>query len=344
MKKNTVLYIVVFIALAVTAIILVLKHTQSTLPPALTDFGLDDTASVTKIVLRDHFKNVTTLERKGRGYWMVNEKYKANQENIDMILNTIKEVKVKSPIPIPARDNVIKDLATNGIKTDIYSGNKLVKSYYVGSPTPDDLGTLMLLQGSSQPYIAYIPGWNGYLTPRYMVRLRDWRSPEIYHLNPSDISEVKVEYFSNESQSFMLKVGPSTSSGTGQFVLFRLGDSTKPMANVNPLLAKKYLSGFRDINFEVFANFTPYKVDSLLKTTPYAKIDLACGGKTYPSLILYAKTADESTKGIDKNNMDLDRFYGIIGNNSKELVMIQTHMVGKLLAVYNDLAKGKGSL
>jgi hypothetical protein len=338
MKKNTLLYLIIFIALGVTAAVLVLKHRQSTLPQALTDFGYDDTASVTKIILQDHYKNTIVLERKGKGDWTVNEKYKANQVNIDMILETIKEVRVKNPIPIPAKNNVIKDLATNGIKIDIYSGSKESKSYYVGSPTPDDLGTLMLLQGSSQPFITWIPGFNGYLTPRYMVRLKDWRSPEIYHLNPADITGVTVKYFSNPSQSFTLKVD------NNRFLLSRPNDNIKPAASVNPLLAKKYLSGYRDINFEVIANLTPHMIDSILKKTPYAEVDLSCGDKIYPPMILYPKYADISTKSIGKDNTDLDRFYGIIGKDSKELLLIQTYMVGKLLAVYNDLASGKGDL
>jgi len=338
MKKNTLLYLIIFIVLGITATVLVLRRTQGTLPTALTDFGYDDTASVSKIVLQDHYKNVITLERKGTGYWTVNEKYKANQENIDMILGTIKEVRLKSTIPIPAKDNVIKDLATNGVKISIYAGNKEPKSYYVGSPTPDDLGTLMLLQGSSQPFITWIPGFNGYLTPRYMTKLRDWRSPEIFHLNPSEITTVTVKYFSNESQSFTLKVERN------QFVLSRPDAPTKPAANVNPLLAKKYLSGYMDINFEAFALLTPHMIDSIVQKMPYAEIDLSCGSKNYPPLILFAKYADISTKGIGKDNMDLDRFYGIIGKDSKELLLVQTHMVGKLLAIYSDLATGKGDL
>jgi len=243
MKKNTLLYIVVFIALAVTAAVLVLKNNKSTLPQALTDFGYDDTASVSKIVLSDHYKNVTTLDRKSRGHWVVNNTYNVNQDNISMLLGTIKNVQVKSPIPIPAKDNVIKDLATNGVKIDIYSGPNLVKSYYVGSPTPDELGTLMLLKGSSQPFITWIPGFSGYLTPRYIVRVRDWRSTEIYNLSPADISTISVKYFDNEKESFTLRVKENI------FLLYKHDTTEKPV-EVNQLLAKKYLAGFAQVNFE----------------------------------------------------------------------------------------------
>ena len=336
MKRNTVLYIVIFIVLGILATLVVLKRTQGTLPQALTDFGYNDTASVSKIILSDHFNNVTTLDRKAPGMWMVNNKYKVNQDNMSLLLETIKDVQVKGPIPIPEKDNVIKDLATNGIKIDIYNGPNLVKSYYVGSPTHDQLGTLMLLKGSSQPFITWIPGFSGYLTPRYVVRLRDWRSIEIYNLSPADISSVKLKYYGNEKESFILNVKGS------DFLLYH-GDSIGSASKVDQLFAKKYLSGFAQINFEVFANLKSMQADSVLKQTPFASIHLTGQDKKYPPITLYYKKADESTKDVGKNNVDLDRFYATFGENSKELVMVQTFMIGKLMAYYDDLANGKAS-
>ena len=336
MKKNTLLYVVVFIALAVTAAVIVLKNTKSTLPQELTDFGYDDTASVSKIVLSDHYKNVTTLDRKSRGFWIVNNKYKVNQDNISMLLGTIKNVQVKSPIPIPAKDNVIKDLATNGIKIDIYSGPNLVKSYYVGSPTPDELGTLMLLKGSSQPFITWIPGFSGYLTPRYIVRVRDWRSAEIYNLSPADIKTITVKYNDNTKESFIFKVKDN------DFLLYKK-DTTEIPVKVNMMLAKKYLSGFAQVDFEGFVNLRPMQADSVLRKTPFASINLTCSGKNYPPLILYYKQSDMATKDIGKNDIDLDRFYAVMGDNPKDLFEVQTYVVGKLMAFYDDLAHGKAT-
>jgi len=50
-----------------------------------------------------------------------------------------------------------------------------------------------------------------------------------------------------------------------------------------------------------------------------------------------------ATKDIGKNDVDLDRFYAVMGDNPKELFEVQTYAVGKLLAFYDDLAHGKAT-
>ena len=334
MKKNTILYIIIFLALAITSTVLVLRRSNSTISEVLTDFAVKDTASITKIHLVDHYKNDIVLERKGPGYWVVNNTHKAKQSCIRVLLMTIKEVQVKSTLPIPARDNVIKDLASNGVTIDIYSGGSNPKTYYVGSPTPDNLGTLMLLKGSSQPFVTWVPGFEGYLTTRYIVRLKDWRSTDIYHLNPAEITEVQVVYSQDERKSFTLKAKDN------EFLVYKDASASLPV-RVNDLLAKKYLAGFKAINFEVFVDFNQFKIDSITRIGPFAEINLTAGGKNYPPLKLYYVRATEVSKGIGKNGEDMDRFYGIIADRPNELLMVQKYVIGKLLAEYNDLASGK---
>jgi hypothetical protein len=335
MNKNTIIYLVIFLALAITATLLLLKKSESTLPHALTDFAVDDTASITKLHLTDHFKNDITLQRKGQGIWMVNNQYKVKQSNIQVLLETIKEVRVKNPVPIPARENVIKDLAVNGIKVEIYKGTDLAKTYFVGSSTADDEGTYMYIQGSSEPFVTHIPGFVGYLTTRYITKVQDWRSTEIYHLNPADIKEVSVNYTNHPDNSFTLKA-----SGTGFVLLNAQGQQTK----MNQLIAKKYVVGFRAINFETFPIITQKEQDSILSGVAFAVINVSTTNQKLPVLKLYSKYADIKTKDIGENNADLNHMYGIIGDNSKEIVLIQTYVIGKLLAHYGDLASGKATM
>ena len=92
MKKSTILYIVIFLALAVTSTVLVLRKTNSTISEVLTDFAIKDTASITRIHLADHYKNDIVLERKGPGFWIVNNTYKAKQSCIRVLLIDRKSV------------------------------------------------------------------------------------------------------------------------------------------------------------------------------------------------------------------------------------------------------------
>ena len=67
---------------------------------------------------------------------------------------------------------MIKRLAVNHKRVDIYDQkNKLIKTWYIGSPTPDHLGTFMLLKKDgikgSRPYIMFKPGVYGSLDVRF---------------------------------------------------------------------------------------------------------------------------------------------------------------------------------
>ncbi len=174
MNRNRIAIILVII-LGSVSLWLVLNNKKSTLKKGLRDFALEDTASVTKLFLADKNNRSITLEKQKPGIWRLNNKFFARNDAVNLLLETMKRVEVKSPVGKNAKDVIIKALAAAGVKIEAYNKDKLVKLYYVGSETQDMLGTYMLLadpitlENSSVPYITYIPGFDGYLTPRFFT-------------------------------------------------------------------------------------------------------------------------------------------------------------------------------
>ena len=89
--------------------------------------------------------------------WMIeNPNYKANMSNINLIMETFYRIQIKQPVSKNAEKNVIKRLAVSNKRVDIYDKeNKLIKTWYVGSPTPDHLGTHMLLKQNGIKAVSY---------------------------------------------------------------------------------------------------------------------------------------------------------------------------------------------
>jgi hypothetical protein len=332
MKKNTLVYLLIFLILGGAAVFFIMKKSNTTLNKNAQDFAITDTAAIYSIKLADKNANVSTLERKSPSVWMLNGKYKAQKSLINTLLETMKLVQVKSPVPINARDNVIKIMASTATKMEAYDkdGN-LLKSYYVGGTTPDELGTFMLMEDATEPFITHIPGFNGYLSTRYIAKERDWRSSEIYVLNPSTIKEVAVRYHAVPAASFKLY------AKNNDFLVmpFQGGAEKK----INPLAAKRFLAGFRNITFEQFPDITPQKRDSILSSTPLITVNVFTDGTQPPALILYSKQADTRTKGVGPNNTDLDKFYGVVGEDSREVVLVQSAVVAKILPSLEELTK-----
>jgi len=150
MKRNTILLTLVVIALGVLAVVLVSKNGSGTLKPELKDFAVQDTASIDKIFMVKKSNDQVMLTKED-GSWIVNDTYPVREEAISLLLKTIQRVRVKAPVSKSAQDYVLKMMATRNTKVEIYSKEKLIKTYYVGGPTQDQVGTFMMLEGSSVP-------------------------------------------------------------------------------------------------------------------------------------------------------------------------------------------------
>jgi hypothetical protein len=332
MKRSTYIYLAIFLLIGGVAVALMSRNRDSTIPQDMQDFAVQDTAGITKIELSDRNNHKVVLDRKNAGEWTVDKEYKAQQSEVNTLLETIREVQVKNPVPMSARDNVIKTLAAEAVKVRIFKNEDAVKTYYVGGTTPDELGTLMLLENAREPFVTYIPGFDGYLNTRYIISEQDWRSTEIYHLNPAEISHVEVEYPGNAAASFSIDVAP------GKYSLVQKG--TGMNSSLDEISAKRYLAGFRGIDFEGFVDMNAQQKDSLLAAAPLAVINVKSSGGDAPQLKIYAKHTDDRSKNVANTPIDPDRYYAAVGN-SKEVVTLQTFVAGKLLPSYMELKGGK---
>src|SRR5437867_2402031 len=119
MRKNR-FTIILGIVLAAAAFYLIFKNTSSSNREELRDFSIKDTASITKFFLADKSGHSATLERQPDKTWMVNGKFPARQEGIDLLMDACKKITVRTHIAKAGYNNVIKTLASTGIKCEIY--------------------------------------------------------------------------------------------------------------------------------------------------------------------------------------------------------------------------------
>ena len=205
---KSLLYIVILVVLIVITTIVLRSNHKSTLTGDSTQFAIKDTQNVTKIFMADMLGKKVLLEREKDG-WIVNGKYEANQDRIDLLLETIATIEVKNPVPLSGENNVIKDMASSSIKVEIYMNKrKPFKVYYVGKPTPDFLGTYMVLEARHKvPYVVHKPGLNGYLSEGYFfTEEAEWRTKKIFSYDPADILQIQIQYYKEPDSSFIFKI------------------------------------------------------------------------------------------------------------------------------------------
>jgi hypothetical protein len=155
------------------------------------NFEVSDTTKIERIELSNRNLQMVSLRRSVVG-WTLNDTLFANQSSVNLILKTIKEMRVKNPIARSALKNVIERMGIQNTKVEIFSNSKKIRTIYIGGETADQLGTFMMLEGAKEPYVVHIPGFNGYLSSRFHCRESDWRDKNIFrnlknisYFNPS---------------------------------------------------------------------------------------------------------------------------------------------------------------
>ena len=300
------------------------------------EFAVKDTASIYKIFLADRNGKQVTLTRETPSVWKVNNRYKARPDVLHNLLETINRVDMKYRLPRNAVQNVVKDIATNAIKVEIYDKhNDKLKAYYVGGVNMDESGTHMMMENANEPYVTHIPGFNGGLRVRYFTDEIDWRDRMIFTLQPEDIQSVSIEYPLQKIKSFKLSLRGTKQSGDKTTQVEPLFAMT-PRINSEPLkgLVESFLLGFKFLGAEGFENGYD-RLDSLKATTPFAIIQVATVKGDTQTLKLHPilpHNADGTLILNGQNNIDIDKYYA--ESNSGDLYQIQHLVFQKIFWAY----------
>ncbi|MEJ5266846.1 MAG: DUF4340 domain-containing protein [Bacteroidales bacterium] len=321
MKKTNIILLIIVVLVGLISLIVYYSQNKDT-ARVYRDFAIEDTASINKIFLADKQGKTITLERKD-GYWMVNNKYKARRDLIDILLTTIKNLEVTMPVPESKLDFVLRSIAAYGIKTEIYQNNKLVKTYYVGGAPENNIGTYMILEGSEVPFVVSIPGFSGFLTIRYNTEINEWREKIIFNYKIEDIYQVKIHYPDQPENSFIAVRNSATNYDLLNY------DGSPVNFKFDTLKVKDYISRAKFFGFEAFIldSLQQFKRDSLLSQQMVFEMSVLDVNKNKKSFKAYYRQNIDKLLD-DKGELypyDIDRMYAIV--DDKEVVLIQFYVV-----------------
>lgn len=298
---------------------------QSTLSYPEMQFA-QNTDEVYKIFLVHRHGEQTTLERQD-SIWIYNGKYKANPAIMTNLLRTIRGVQLKF-IPTKASvPNIIKDLATNGIKVELYGKtNNLLKTYYVGGVTNDEDGTYFIMEDSNNPYVMELPEVSGGIRIRYALTGDQWRDKAIIAAPISSIQTVSVEYPKQKDKSFKLEKNGKTYSVTPFYPY--VPKISRPLKTAAPA---SYLVGYENVIAEAFDNDNPHR-DSILNTLPFSIIQYQTteGNQKY---VRFFPIQQKQQDGQGNQLPQVERYLADV--NGEDFMLVQHRLVGKLFWGYD---------
>jgi hypothetical protein len=340
-KKNIILLSVAAVIVVVAVVVAITRSRSTTIAQ---DYHIEDVASISKIFLADKDNGQVTLTRNADTTWMVNEIYPANQPLVDLLLETLNTMRIRQQVNKSAVPNVTKDIAARGIKVEVYqkvplinwfggrlkllTREKLTRTYYVGRETRDMMASYMYRQGDDVPYVIHIPGFRGFLTPRFIANPLKWRSHTIVALNVRQIERVELQIPQTPQESFAIV-------RDGDNFAFETLEPRQRMAGFDTARVAQMLSAFAWLNFDEFASIVPNSfADSCVTGTPRTILRITDTAGTSHELKTYIKyTNPEDLLNMPDSAMyetfDLDRLFAII--DQKDTVLIQYYTFDNIL-------------
>lgn len=261
------LLLIILVILAAAAWWLRSRRTGSTLDPTLSDFGITDTARVTRIHISDRQGRAIDLQRSNDG-WILNGRFRARQPEVTTALTTFKRIEVKSPVPKSAEETALRAMAAHSTKVEIYTGGQEPeKIWIVGHASKDQKGTHMVLEipgtgRSSAPFVMGMQGFLGILNTRFPTDPDNWRSAAVFnYADLHALASVEVEHTGRPASSYRIE---NREGDTPR--LLSLDGTALPMDTV---LVQAALLPYRDFNFDHIMRDVPKaKRDSLLAAPP----------------------------------------------------------------------------
>ena len=284
-------------------------------------FSVTDTLSINKIIISDRYDNEIEL-RRNNNQWIVNDSYLVRNDAIKTLLSTLKNIRIKNLLSNEIEKNIEKQISTLGVGVIIYNNNKKINSFIVGPSTRDHLGTYVYHLKTKKTYSTHIPGFNGFLSPRFgiqanRIEINNWRNPTLIDYQPNLIDSIFSYNFSNSAKSFKLICGKENNIKNYQNEIIK---------DVNFGTLNLFLNSFTNLNVEKYLNDT-------LKNNlnnPSKKI-IIYSKNNIDSLVFYTINSEQ-----DDDTYDYNIKRKIAVKNNEDICLVQDYVFNKVLINIDD--------
>jgi hypothetical protein len=293
-------------------------------------FKVDSEDQIHKVFIAQRDGDSFTLERDGKD-WIVNGKYKAMTGSIRNLLFTLTNMEIEYIPPRAAMPSITKDLATLGVKVEVYNkSGERIRNFYVGGTDPGARSTYMVVEGEEQPYAMYVPTWEGNLRERFLLKLKDWRDRTVIAYEPDEIKSVKVNYPRASAASFILE-----RDDAGDFFVRRLDriDQSEQRDVVSGAV-QYFLIGLEKIGAESFESDNPYRAE-IENYVPYFELEVNTLDGAQNQLKIWPFNHIEEKIDYSEEFMQKEPFRFFGATNDGELYMLQRPNLEKLLVTYD---------
>lgn len=292
-------------------------------------FNVKNTDAIEEIYMTNRKGDNVILSKTDDG-WVVNNRFKARDRMMNILLETMRYQEPSYPVPENAHNNVITLLSTNAVKVELYGKDKQpIKTFYVGGQVSNNKGTYMMMEGAKKAYVVQLPVFQGYVTPRYNVYEDDWRSRNIVALTKEELQKFSISYPEGEElNDFTL-----LKQNDGTFTI-DVHDGISNNKELNQRRVRTFAGFFDNINCEGYLNGKLHMDSIIADADKKCAMDIT-GDNTQQHIDIYWMPVNKRSKNITTPDPDIpddydpDRFYAVF-NQYKDTAIIQRLTFDKL--------------
>jgi hypothetical protein len=293
-------------------------------------FKVEKQEDIEKIFLARRDGISTTFEHRD-GFWTVNGKYKARPNAVENLLEAITKVEVMFVPAKAAMDNIVSELASRGIKVEVYGkSDKKLKAYYVGGVTADARGTYMIMENAEQPLVTGLPMMEGQIRARYDLTGDDWRDRTVFSYSADEIDTVSIEYPLQRNKSFRLM------RRGGDFQVLPFYGNIQPIAGkVNKGMAESFLQEFGSLVAENFINQYE-KQDSILQMVPFSIVNVTSNKSGSKQVTFYPTYRENASTGLPTAEV-IERYFAKTSDG--DFMLVQHRVFENIFWAYESFFK-----
>lgn len=302
-------------------------------------FAIKNTRDIGTIFIADRTGKEITLTRE-TDHWVVNGHYRARQTAVNLLMEAFENLKVRYTPSNAAVPTIVNQIATRGVKVEVYDRqDELMKAYYIGGTAADGEGTNMMLEGANMPYVTEIGAFSGNIGIRFMLDLDDWRDRTLFAIAERDLKKISIEYPRQQGHSFRLQKDDS-----GNWNVRPFSDLVPPIADRSVSQAKinAYLMAYERIIAEDFSN-QHQRRDSILSLVPFAIIKTTETNGDTRTVVLHELYGTSTGREVPAESHftareeEVSRYYTLrnINEEKTDFMLSQHRVVGNLLWGYS---------
>lgn len=298
------------------------KETKSSMNTESRDFIVEDKNQIAYLTVKAKAYPMMHLKKVNDKHWILNQKYKADINVVNNMIGVLSKMQIKYLPSKKMNDNVIKNLDRVGIEIKAYDKEgDVLTDMIMGDNDNAEISTFCVRRGFDQAYAMHVAVTDGGLRNYFDQTQKNLRDKGIIDIQPSQINQLKVEYFKDKRNSFVIN-GEANKREVQPIDLFNRLES-----EVNQNTVEAYLKDYNWIPSEAIRTGED-NLDTILKYVPFARMTLELKNNSQKQFDFYPMLDVMDPLINTQTISDLDTIERhFVFTNEKEIFVVQQRML-----------------